>query len=123
MNYWQITLKDNKDPNPSWVRYIDCITDLLGSKYKVTMLGNCFETDSKNKIHFHCIVTSKFINFNVWRKKWNIKGLYVYIQNVDPERGLNRVMQYQSKQKLTLEECEDIWTCNEIEQGYSFITA
>lgn len=124
MNYWQITLKHNKEWNPHWVCYIDCITDLLTTSNKATMLGNCFESVSKQgKIHFHCIVTSRFINFNKWQQKWLAKGMYVYIQVVDPKTGLRRVEQYQSKQHLTLDECEEIWHTREVEEGYSFVDA
>jgi len=123
MNYWQITLKHNKEWNPEWVSYIDCITDLLTEKWKATMIGNCFESVGHHgKIHFHCIVTAKFINFNRWQQKWLAKGMYVYIQVVDPKSGLRRVQQYQTKQQLTFDELDEIWHTREIEEGYSFIS-
>lgn len=119
---YSLTLKYNKHPNPTRLDYMEYIAEIL-LKYSSTLIYQwTYETDSKNKIHLHAYVKSRYFPISVMSKKAINDGFWLHIDELKKKSDIQSWEKYLSKQRLTPEDCEQINIANEIYQmEYPFI--
>jgi len=122
MKYWFLTLKMNKEPVDIHVEeYMEPLIWLL-QKFKSTeMQDNAFEEDSQGRLHFHCLLKSKYIRWKDFTERY--KGSKLHINNIElaDYDDIVRVHQYIQKQKLNPYLHEQKTCAKQIETVYSFL--
>lgn len=122
MKHWFLTLKFNRDPKEILAEhYISLICWIMENNKQICIVDNAFETDAEGRLHFHCIIATRYIR---WQKFTDYtKGMSLHINNVelkDPQ-DVKAVQKYLQKQKLNPFTYDQKAITKQIESEYSFI--
>lgn len=122
MKYYLLTWKALKEQKPLSHRYMVFLTKCITDHKQICLLDNAFEYDKSGKLHFHCIVATRYVRFKKYSDYCFENDMYFNFTEVK-EQDLPIVQQYLRKQhtadyifKLEQKECADYF-----ESGYHFV--
>lgn len=122
MKHWFLTLKFNKDPKEILAEhYIELIVWLMEKNKQICIVDNAFETDADGRLHFHCIIATRYIR---WQKFTEYtKDMKLHIKNIElmTPNDVKAVTRYLQKQKLNPYRYDQRAITKQIEEEYSFI--
>lgn len=120
MKYFLLTFKALKEQNPSAQLYMDFLGLCIKRHKQICLMENCFETDQTNKLHFHCIVTARYVRFNDYVRYCFENDMYFHFVEIKTDELVN-VVSYLQKQKLDPHEIEQKQYANMARTEYLFI--
>lgn len=123
MKYYLLTWKALKEQDPTSQLYLSFLTKCMTDHKQICLLDNAFEYDSKGKLHFHCVVLTKYVRFQKYSKYCFENDMYFHFVPIKDEIDLEVVRRYLRKQRtvnfvhaLERKECIEYF-----EKGYHFV--
>jgi len=114
-----VTIKDlHNDSNPDALDYMSIVSDMLKTFKNSLVTNYAFETDSKGKLHLHCVVKGRYISFKTLRKRHPYSIDYKELKSIYDELKVNN---YLRKQALSPDECEQANVSRSIQLEYPFV--
>lgn len=120
MRHFALTLKWNSNPNPDRSDYArELYGPVLNKQFTITKWA--YETDSKNKLHLHAHVCTKYFHWKTYITQMTNKGYHTNIQELKSDNDRQQWDNYLTKQSLNEHECAQVNASNDIRSCYSFI--
>jgi len=101
MKYWLLTLKWNNLEQPIAQDYLPVIEKLMSLNKQIIITDNCFEYDSHQKCHYHCIIATRYVHWKTFTDFYAKSGLHINNVELKTMEDVKAAQGYLRKSPLT----------------------